>query len=296
MKAYRTVIRKHLDPLFGDLRVRHLNPVIVDDRLSQRLGKSMSTRRRILTVLRMVIQHCIHQGTLSDDPTKDIKLRQTESKPKEMICLDREEMGRLLTAADDVRFGNFFRLLILTGIRSGEAMALRACDFSEDFTRVHIRRTVSDSEDGLVIKDRPKTAAGNRKLPLPEIVRQGILDELQMKKRRGIPGETIFSTRNGTVPGRDYLHRFPWEKLKRKALLPSRTRIHDLRHTYATVSLDAGLPVHLVSRMLGHASVTMTLNIYSHALPSAAREAADVVGGIADAALSAANSEDAAFQ
>ncbi len=128
----------------------------------------------------------------------------------------------------------------------------------------------------------PKTSAGNRTIRLSELATVALRDHRVAAARRRI-SEWVFATEKGTSMSVHNVHNRTWKPLLLQAGLPPATRMHDLRHTCATLLLSRGVPVKVVSEMLGHASVSITLGTYSHVLPdiqeSAARAMDEALNG-----------------
>ncbi len=127
----------------------------------------------------------------------------------------------------------------------------------------------------------PKTAAGNRTIHLSGLAVAALKEHSLATAKQRI-SEWVFSSRAGTPLSVHNVHNRSWKPLLKRAGLPASTRMHDLRHTCATLLLSRGVPVKVVSEMLGHASVAITLDTYSHVLPSmqeaAAKAMEDVLG------------------
>ena len=194
------------------------------------------------------------------DPIEKFRIRQTDKRR-----VDVPEFDEIV----------WIEIAIATGAREGELLALRMSDIIDDYRTIRIRRTLSDSKYGNpCIKNHPKTGASRRDVSLPELARKAVLDELTRRENDGRQShELLFSTQEGTFHLRQNVLSRYFRPILKKAELPSMT-IHDLRHTYATLALNAGVGVHIVSKMLGHASVSVTIDLYGHALPDARREAA----------------------
>jgi integrase len=274
---YRQLLNRHIIPLFGQTPIQHLTEIGVMAKLAHRSDMSTSSQRKILLTLRLVIKHGIRQGLIGKDPTVDIPLpQQVNQTDKDMHCMSTDQAQAFLDSCEGTRFGNLFTVLLATGMRQGELLALHVDDLIDDFTAIRIRRTLSDDRNGRPkIRNQPKTAAGRRTIPIPELARDAIIDE--RKQQVGSPHKLLFSTADGTPIERQNLIRRHFRPIVKAANLTEAMTIHDLRHTYATLALNAGVGVHLVSKMLGHASIKVTIDLYSHALPEATTEVANVM-------------------
>jgi integrase len=128
----------------------------------------------------------------------------------------------------------------------------------------------------------PKTSAGRRAIRLSGLAVAALREHRLAAARRRISG-WVFCSNAGTPPNAHNLHNRSWKPLLERAGLPRSVRFHDLRHTCATLLLSRGVPVKVVSDMLGHASVIDTPDTYSHVLPdmqhTAARTMEDILRG-----------------
>jgi integrase len=299
LSSYRKNIRLHIDPYLGEQMVARLTGPAVDawmrkleesGRADGQGGLSARTVRYVYTILRSALSDAVIQGQLAVNPTdRSTPPSPSEARPPEMQAWTAAELNRFLGWADaedrDLAMG--WRLLAATGMRRGEALALRWRDLDLDAGRLAVRRSVGvvkakgagerlvegptktgqarvvDIDDDTVAALRAYRAT--RASLAPDLVRDAAL---------------VLATLDGTHrhPER-YSRRFVEQVVQaRKALgedqLP-RIRLHDLRHTHATLLLADGVPVKVVSERLGHASATITLTVYQHVHPGMGREAAE---------------------
>ena len=188
-----------------------------------------------------------------------------------------DEARRFLEATREDRLAFAWALLLTRGLRRGELCGLKwsAIDFDARTLRIEITRTVVG---GKPATSRPKTAAGLRSIPI-----DARLVTLFRAHRRRQAAEKLAAGpayEDGDLLLADELGRpyhpetvSGWFDTKVAQAGLSRIRLHDCRHTAATLMLAAGTPVKVVSEVLGHASVTTTLSTYAHVLPGMAEEA-----------------------
>ena len=161
-------------------------------------------------------------------------------------------------------------------MRNGELLGLQWKDVDLDAGTLQIRRAVFNS-----IVSPPKTAAGNRTIRLTGLA-VAALKEHRLSTAKQRISEWVFPSRTGTPLSVHNVHNCSWKPLLKRAGLPPSTRMHDLRHTCATLLLSRDVPVKVVSEMLGHGDVAITLAVYQSVLPhmqeSAARVMENVLG------------------
>lgn len=281
--SYEGCLNAHIVPLLGSLRVQELTEEVITRKLANRSYLSSSMRRKIFLTLHLVLKYARRKGLITKDPMEFMRApTQRNESDRDMHCLNREQAAALFVAAGEDRLCNLFRLLLLTGARQGELLALRVDDIVEDFGLIRIRRTLSDSgEGGPRIKNETKTSAGRRDIPLGELARQAVLDEIAVRMREGRQKhELLFSSKAGTFHLRQNIMRRHFRPVLRRAKLDKGTRVHDLRHSYATLALSEGVSPHLVSKLMGHSSIKVTIDLYGHALREDTVEAARMVNGI----------------
>jgi integrase len=158
-----------------------------------------------------------------------------------------------------------WRLLILvlayTGLRWGEATALRVCDIDFDRRRIDVRRAFSDV-GGRIALGTPKSHQ-SRTVPVPRFV----ADELAAAVDGKRPDELAFTMRGGSVVRLSNWRRATFVPARSRAGLSDRFRIHDLGHTAASLMIQAGYPPKMLQEIMGHASITTTLDLYGHLYP-----------------------------
>jgi integrase len=167
-----------------------------------------------------------------------------------------------------------------TGLRRGELLGLQWSDVDLETGRASIRRALVSVDYKLTLSE-PKTVKGKRSVPLPpETVaalrewRKAQLEERLANKE----GNFVFTREDGSPVHPDRLSKM-FEALSRKAGLPV-IRFHDLRHTWATLALQAGVAPKVVSEILGHANIGITLDTYSHVIPAMEEDASARVAGL----------------
>jgi integrase len=174
-------------------------------------------------------------------------------------------MKALLKAAEDTDLYALWVLMATTGVRVGEALGLRWDDLDLDARTLRINRTVYRGQGS-----QPKTSSGRRTIKLSKLATEAL-------KQHPRTSEWVFATNKGTTINPNNLRFRSWKWLLDHAGLPSGTRMHDLRHSAATLLLSRSVPIKVVSEMLGHADVSITLSIYAHVLPDMQDKAADAM-------------------
>ena len=199
-----------------------------------------------------------------------------------MKILDDSQVSQLLVAASGTRLEALLHLAVATGMRQMELLGLKWDDLDWNKQTIKVERQFVRSNPSIVKFIPPKTKNGRRTGALGtnaiEVLRQQFERQMAERKEAGDNWNDyrlIFTTKNGTpMHFRDLLRDF--QILLPKAGLPV-IRFHDLRHTAASLMLNYGVPIIVVSQGLGHARASIILDIYGHLIPSMQTEAAQMI-------------------
>jgi integrase len=204
---------------------------------------------------------------------------------KEMETLSCGQLSQLFEATRSDRFAALWVLLGTSGLRIGEALGLKWVDIDFAARTLIVRRALQRHEDGGLVFVEPKSKQSRRTVQLSSLACAALREhrERQAFERKTAEGEwhdhnLVFCTAFGTPLDRGLIH-LNWIPALKKADL-RRIRLHDLRHTAATLMLQEGVHPKVVQEMLGHSSISVTLDIYSHVAPSLHHEAADRMDAI----------------
>ena len=269
-KQYEMIVRLHIKPSLGSVKLDKLNALQVQSFYRERLDAGLSPRRvqYVHVTVRKALKDAV-RWRLIPYSVADAVTTPRPTKP-EITPLTAEQVKMLLAAAHGNRLEALYVLAVTTGMRIGEMFGLRWSDVDLEAGTLQVRRTVA--ADGTV--NAPKTASSRRTVRLSGLAIRALNNHPRS-------AEWVFASTAGTPVGICNFHKNSWRPLLTRAGLPHR-RVHDLRHTAATLMLSRGVPVKVVSEMLGHADVSTTLSIYAHVLPDmqggAARAMDDLLG------------------
>lgn len=247
-------------------------------------GLSVSSVRRVHAVLHRALRDAVRWGYLSSSPAAGADPPRTSADHAERPVWNREQLQAFLDAVKDDRLCALWRLLAMTGCRRGEALGLRWDDVDIEAATITIRRSLI-VVDGQILLSDPKTKRGNRTIAIDPITLEALkahaarqADERSEWDEAWIDSGYVFTRENGEA-----LHPYVISKAFRDhvkaAALPA-IPLHSLRHTYATLALSSGVNPRIVSGRLGHSTVALTLDIYSHVLPQADAEAATQIAAL----------------
>lgn len=187
--------------------------------------------------------------------------------------LTADQVETLLSTTKDNRLHALYAVAIGTGTRQGEIFGLHWSDIDLAAATIMVRRTLCEVK-GRLFTSEPKTAKGRRRIDLPAIVVAALFEHRKQMLAEGLAAAKWgFCNIAGGPLRRSHFHRQHYKPLLKKAKLPY-VRFHDLRHTSATLLLAAGVHPKVVQERLGHSQISVTLDTYSHILPSMQVEAA----------------------
>jgi integrase len=240
-------------------------------------GLAPATVHKLHVVLHKALKAAVADGLIPRNAAAGLKLPRIIR--EEINPLDPEEARHLLETASGDRLEALYVLALNTGMRLGELLALKWDDVDLERGVLRVRRTLTHVDKAYVLGE-PKTKKSRRTIRLTagavQALRDHLARQLEEMERMGSlyqPGGLIFATEAGTIINPSNLRNRSFKPLlKRAGLRP--IRFHDLRHTCATLLLGKDVNPKIVSEMLGHASVSITLDIYSHLLPDMQERAA----------------------
>jgi integrase len=283
---YEQIVRLHIKPTLGRVALKNLTPAHIQGLYRDRLdsGLSPATVQKIHVVLHKALDQAASWSLVPRNPTESVKAPRPA--PEEIRPLNREQTKAFLEGARGERFEALYVLAVSTGLRQGELLGLKWGDVDLENGLIRVRRTLTRNK-GRLLLDEPKTKRSRRTVRLTETAVQALkghlAQQIEQMERLGDLYEDqdlIFATQRGTLTNPTNLRRRSFAPLLEKAALPS-IRFHDLRHTCATLLLSSNVNPKIVSEMLGHATIAITLDTYSHVLPtmqdSAARALEDAL-------------------
>jgi integrase len=279
-RRYEALIRLHVLPYLGAVELRKVQPSHLSDLYSSLRGKrAPATIAQLHAVLHSAFDEAMKWNLLARNPVGAVRAPKVERREMQIPTIP--DVHRLLTAVQGDPLEALYVLAITTGARQGELLALRWQDIDLEARTMSISATLTRL-DGKWKRVAPKTRTSVRTVPLsPQATaalrahRRRMSEELMPLQAR-TEGETlVFLLRGAPINGYHLTER-AFKPLLRRHGLPV-IRFHDLRHVAASLMLSNGVPVHVVSRILGHSGPAITLNVYSHLIPGDMESAVQVL-------------------
>lgn len=288
-ERYEEIINKHFIPNIGHHKLNKLQPLHIETLYSDMLrngridgkgGLSKTTVEHHHRVLKKALSKAVKWQYLGRNPCDAVDPPKPEKKDIQTLTV--EETQQFIEKAKGSNIYLPILLAVTTGIRLGEVCGLRWMDIDLDNKRLSIRQVIGESRRyGIIIKE-PKTKNSKRSIALSkttvEALRQYKAEVSKLRLQLGIglkkedlifektPGDRLTPTRVSSA--------YNWFIHKNKL---KRVSFHALRHTHATHLLEGNIHPKIVSERLGHATIGITLNTYSHVLPNMQEEAANKI-------------------
>jgi len=292
--SYVQHVECHIVPHIGTVKLQKLSGSQVNALYAKladtgkkdgKTGLSPMTIHHVHACLHKACKDAVRWGHISRNPLDAADPpRKKGDGTKEMQTWSREQLKAFLHACADERLSPLWHTIAMTGMRRGEALGLRWSDVDLENARLAVRRALIPISREVVVSE-PKTAKGRRVVALDpstievlkaQAARQ--LDEQSDWDEAWVDSGLVFTAENGAALDPESVTRYFRQAVKR-SMLPS-IRLHDLRHTHATLALQAGIHPKVVSERLGHATVSITLDTYSHAIPAMQEEAAALIADL----------------
>jgi integrase len=283
-EGYETLLRCHAQSALGRIPLAKLHPLDLQELYAhllrgdeQRRPLAAGTVLNLHLVLSQALGQAVRWQLLASNPATGAQ--PPRPRRRAHTAADPATITVLLTGLRGHPLELPAALAIATGARRGELLALRWRDLTDDYRHARIERTLQPTSDGLIY-ELPKTARSRRNLALPAFVNPYLQAQRRDQHRRQAKlgaswhnHDLIIDRGDGRPLNPDTLST-GWSRVIRQRKLP-KLRFHDLRHSHATLMLVQGVHPKIVSERLGHASIGITLDTYTHVLPSLQQQAAD---------------------
>jgi integrase len=281
--SYERMIQLYVVPTIGDVKLAEVDGSMLNALYARLLteGRTESRRRRgdglsaktVRNLHGMLSKAChdgVRWGRLVRNPCHAADPPRVQS--PEMKAWTAEELRRFTAATSSHRWGGVWALMSTTGMRRGEILGLRWSDVDLANGTVTIRST-RIRFGTTVDTSTPKTARGIRTISIGSATVAALKGwrRLQAEERLLVgagwrnESDLVVTAVDGSTPNPEAFSNLFHDLAKRAGLRP--IRLHDLRHSYATAALAAGVPVKVVSQRIGHADITVTLKVYAHVMP-----------------------------
>lgn len=295
LDGYARMLRLHVIPTLGHRPLHQLTPPLLNNLYTQLMeggnrrgsataGLNAKTVRHIHTTLHKVLADAVDAGLISTNVADRAKPpRPRAAAPAELRFWDAEQLGRFLAYVEGTRLQTAWHLAAMTGMRRGEVLGLRWQDIDLEVGRLAVRHTLV-SVGYVISESTPKThQARTIDLDPGTVTQLRCHQKVQANEREAWgpsyqASDLVFRREDGSALHPDLFSQ-AFEGEVRRSKLP-RIRLHDLRHSHATIALRAGVPVKVISERLGHEHPAFTMKQYAHVIPGMQAEAAHLIASI----------------
>lgn len=275
---YSSIFSNYISDTIGRVQLSELKPIHITRFYTEKAETlAPSTVRTVHNIINGSLRWAVKMKLIKENPAAGVEL--PRSKQRTFTIWTPEEVNRFLQVARNRRAYPIYYLALMTGMRRGEILGLKWKDIDFQNSIIRVSRSWTKTDEANVFSEGGKTENSRRSIH----VSKSVLDvleahrEKQMEehKQLGITSEFVFTNSNGELYHPDVITQ-AFRETQEAAGVP-RIRFHDLRHTHASILLQKGVHPKIVSERLGHSSITITLDLYSHLIPSIQKEAADAI-------------------
>ncbi|MBE5793474.1 MAG: site-specific integrase [Clostridiales bacterium] len=266
---YASILQKHLIPAFGDLPVTEITTDKIQQLLNDKREYASKTLHEIQMVLGMVLEGAVEDGLIPRNPAKSKRLRNPSTKKKERLALTEEQVADILNHLPTLkqkRDQRYLALLIYTGMRREEVLALRWEDVDLENGLLHVRRAIT-FKGNLPVIGETKTQKGKRTIPLHPDLLQWLTHEennVEYVMQDNVTSSTMKRT---------------WERIKSEINVYGATP-HCFRHTFTTVCRRSGMDEKTMQVIGGWSDIATMRNVYTHVQQTDLKRAGQLMGGM----------------
>ncbi|MFC1869870.1 tyrosine-type recombinase/integrase [Chloroflexota bacterium] len=279
-ERYAGIIRQHFTPDFGAIPLTQLKPEHLQKHYTTRLANGLSPRtiRYHHAVIHKALETALKWGLVSRNVADSVDIPRIHR--TEMQTWDENEINLFLSTTKASQYYALFHTALFTGMRRSELLALRWSDIDFIFSQLSVTRGLHHLKDGSYVFTQPKSEKSRRTIalsPSTMLTLQAHHDKQAMDRAMlGVPltdNDLVFCQYDGS-PFRPNTITRAWVVISERAGV-KRIRLHDARHTHASLMLKQGIHPKIVQERLGHSTIAMTLDTYSHVAPGLQQAAAE---------------------
>ncbi len=279
-ESYQYIVRHHLTPTLGNIPLTQLKAEHLQHLYTDKLSTGLSNRtvQYLHVTLHKALSSALKLGMITRNPADAVEA------PKvirhEMRIMNESDIHIFLEYAKDTAYYPLFYLALFTGMRRSELLALRWSDIDLLLCQLSVTRTIHQLHTGKIIFGQPKTGKSRRVVSLSPstslVLKEHQDQQVKIRESLGLTladDDLVFCKYDGNPLLPDSITH-AWARLAKRTGLKG-IRLHDARHTHASLMLKQGVHPKIVQERLGHASITITLDTYSHVAPGLQQAAAN---------------------
>ena len=285
--TYAGVVKYHIAPYIGSVRMVNLTPMriqhLVDDLASKGLSTSVIENAR--TILNGACKDAMRLGVIPGNPVTGVDLPSRE-RTSYTVWNSQQVKAVFAACGDDLRMFTYYAIALTTAARPGEIRALKWADINLEQGRLTITRTVTRDDRGRQVLGTTTKTGRTRSIALPASTVAALKAWRKHQAERRLAAEwwrdldLVLDRGDGHLLPQNTVTR-AHQRIATTAGVPI-IRLHDVRHTAASLLVEAGTHMKVVADILGHSSVSITMDTYSHPGESIQREATNLLGDLID--------------
>jgi integrase len=268
-RVYGSLIRNHIAKEIGDIKLKDLKTRHLQEILNDRFDKGLKSGsiKLLHAIVNRSLKQAVKERIVHSNPAQAVEVPKKQEEDK-LHTWNKKQVNKFLARASDHRYYMVFFLAVNTGMRKGELLGIKWEDIDFNKKRIEVKRQAIRTDKGTILK-KPKTKAGNRIIPVTD----NVIKKLKKHKIR--------QSENKLALGSNYKDKdlvncnkigdlinpvtayTEFKEIIRSIKLPD-IRLHDLRHTFSTLFLEAGGNIKTLQQILGHSSISVTMDTYSH--------------------------------
>lgn len=273
-KYYRSSIMKRIgNKNIGEIRGEHIQK-LYNDMIKE--GYAVSSIKIASAILHGCLQQAYRNGLIERNPVELAEIPRETGQKKKRIAMTKEQQDLFMQYAEESYLYHFFAVMLRTGMRKGEMQGLKYTDIDKKQGVIHVRRTLKYIEGMGYIEDTPKTRTSTRDIPLTAAMLEHIEAQRNYWGFKVVKmDQYLFTNENCDPISRERVQAEIDRTVKRiRAAGHDFPRItsHVFRHTFATRAIEAGMQPQVLKTIMGHSSLAMTMDLYSHVLPDTKTE------------------------
>ena len=274
IRIYESHYEHHVKSILGNRKVKDIERREILN-LQSKLAESLkpASVNHVITVLNIIFSDAVADEIIIKNPANKIKSIKNEQKATDTKhrALTKQEQIDFMTELKDSYYYSFVALMLASGMRSGEVGALTWQDIDYKANVIHVTKTVTKNEQGqIVVGDSAKSEAGVRDIPMNDTIKKILKDHKTQYEILPFATNNVFVSPYGNVIVNDKVNKAIRTTLNRldkagKHIEPFTS--HAMRDTFATRYIEQGGNMQTLQKILGHSSITMTMDLYAHVLP-----------------------------
>lgn len=297
IRLYRNTFKRYIQEPIGNKKVTDVKPAVLQKIINglYKDGYSRTTITAVQTIFKGMFNQAMKDGILISDPAKNLTLPRFRKKTQdERRVMSKEETEIFIRYAAESPYYDYYRLALCTGLRINEAFGLQWNEIDWKNKMIYVKGTLVYESGQGVRKDTTKSAAGYREIPMMETSEQ-LLKSLRRKRaetrlrlgdkwkeQEDIKNLVLFNAFGGSLCDSNVRKDIKQivKQINEAGIEFEHITPHTFRHTFATRGLEAGIPLKVMQTILGHNSLAMTADLYSHVLPDTKAEEMRKLQGI----------------